>query len=240
MTIIETRRYEMLARVREFGEAHRDQFPEGSAGGEAFAAVASAVEKLDTQAVSKVLARGEGSVRKARARAALNDQLTAIGRTAAALAAGTPALGDMFRRRSRQRDHERLLTGRAFAHNAVAFEALFVRHGLPDTFIADLNDCVEALEEAIRYREARRDAQIVARVSIERALSSGLAAVRLLDAIVANLLHDDALETAVWKRARRVEYPHRKKRAAPPEPARVVTAGFSRPGGVRTAGGITS
>ena len=43
MTTIETRPYEMLVRVRDFGEAHRDRFPASSVAGQAFATVGEAV-----------------------------------------------------------------------------------------------------------------------------------------------------------------------------------------------------
>jgi hypothetical protein len=42
---------------------------------------------------------------------------------------------------------------------------------------------------------------------MEAALESVMEAVRKLDVIVANRLHDDAVTMAVWKRARRVGYP---------------------------------
>jgi diaminopimelate epimerase len=43
--------------------------------------------------------------------------------------------------------------------------------------------------------------------SIEAALESAMEAVRKLDVIVANRLHDDAVTMAVWERERRVGYP---------------------------------
>jgi hypothetical protein len=53
----------LLARVRDFGEAHKDLFPESSDGGQAFAIVSAAVAKLLVYARSKVSttgATGEG------------------------------------------------------------------------------------------------------------------------------------------------------------------------------------
>ena len=54
MTNKETRRYEMLVRVRDFGEAHRDLFAKSTPGGEAFAAVADAVRQLSDHAVVRL------------------------------------------------------------------------------------------------------------------------------------------------------------------------------------------
>ncbi len=240
MTTNEARRYEMLARVREFGEAHRDRFPEGSAGGDAFAAVATAVQQLSAHAVSKLLTATEGRMRKRRAREELNDQLEAIARTARVLAAATPGLGETLQLRKKQTDSAFLATGRAFAQHAPAFESQFVRHGLPETFIADLNYCVETFAQAIRHREVGREGQTAARASIAAALSAGMAATRTLDVVVANQLHDEPVVMAVWKHDRRIEYPPRGKKAAPAEPTPAPPAEPTKPGGVGSDAGIGS
>ena len=64
----------MLVRVREFGEAHRDRFPESSVAGQAFTAVETAVQQLGAQAVSKLSAGRAGRGVKAIARVALIDR----------------------------------------------------------------------------------------------------------------------------------------------------------------------
>ena len=68
MTSMETKRYEMLDRVREFGDAHADLFPESSRAREQFAAVGAAVKELSAYAVKKMSAAHEGSRQKAAAR----------------------------------------------------------------------------------------------------------------------------------------------------------------------------
>lgn len=60
MTANETRRHEMFIRIREFGITHRDRFPAETVGGQAFAAVDSAITELDAQAVLQLRARQEG------------------------------------------------------------------------------------------------------------------------------------------------------------------------------------
>ena len=64
MTRMEMRRYGMLGRVRDFGQAHRDLFPESSVGGQAFATVAAAVAELSDHAVAKMSSRARGFARK--------------------------------------------------------------------------------------------------------------------------------------------------------------------------------
>jgi hypothetical protein len=58
MNTIETRRYEMLVKVRDFGRAHGDLFPTSSPGGKAFAAVEAAVTELGRHAVMKMSSQG--------------------------------------------------------------------------------------------------------------------------------------------------------------------------------------
>ena len=70
MTSMETKRYEMLDRVREFGDAHADRFPASSLAREQFAAVAVAVKELSAYAVKKMSAAHEGSRQKTAARPA--------------------------------------------------------------------------------------------------------------------------------------------------------------------------
>ena len=52
MRTIEKRQYKMLTRVRDFGNTHRDLFPESSPGGQQFGVVAEAVKELSEQAMA--------------------------------------------------------------------------------------------------------------------------------------------------------------------------------------------
>ena len=159
MTASDTRRYEMLVRVREFGVSHQDRFPESSVGGQAFAAVAAAVTELSQQAVSRLMAQKEGQSSQAQAKIALEEQLDAIQRTAQVLAVDNPALLERFERRRRQGNQALLTTARAFASNAEPFTALFVAHGLPDAFLADLKAVIGGIcsRHASALRRTSRD-----------------------------------------------------------------------------------
>ena len=119
-------------------------------------------------------------------------------------------------------DQTLLATGRKFARDAEAFSSQFVAHGMPVTFLADLNGLVNDFETALRDRGQGREARRAARASTKATLASGIAAVRSLNAIVTNHLRDDAVTRAVWDRDRRIVYP---KRADPaPEPAPAAAA----------------
>jgi hypothetical protein len=130
MTRMEMRRYGMLGRVRDFGQAHRDLFPESSVGGQAFATVAAAVAELSEHAVAKLSSAREGIRAKTEARHGLIDRLEAIARTARAIAVDRPGFDDSFRL-PRQHSDEALVTiARVFIQDAEATKDQFVAHGL--------------------------------------------------------------------------------------------------------------
>jgi hypothetical protein len=218
----------MFVRVKDFGEAHRDLFPESTVGGQAFATVGAVVAQLSAHVVSKMSSAREGQRAKPMARDALVERLETIGRTARAIAAETPGFDDPFRMPRRQTDETLLMAGRVFVEDAEVGRSRFIGHGLPETFVADLSGLVEKFEQAIRSREAGRSARAVAQAGIGAALLSGLAAVRQLDVIVANQLAGDSAALAGWERDRRVGYPNRGRNvAAAPTPAPAAPASTS-------------
>ena len=225
MTAIEVRRYEMLVRVHEFGQAHSDWFPPSSVGAESLATVAAAVAQLREQAISHQVAGRDGRHRTMRARKALLARLTAIAKTASVLAEDTPGLDEPFHYTKKQRDQALITTARAFAQEAAAFEARFVAHGMPATFVAELNAEIEALAQAIRHAELGRRSRVATRASMAAAVESGSAAVRKLEVVIANARRDDPATMADWERSRRVDLPRRSRRVvtAAPTPATPVT-----------------
>src|ERR1700757_2344507 len=114
MTNKETRRYEMLVRVRDFGEAHRDLFPKSTPGGEAFGAVAEAVRQMTDHAVVKLSTAQEGKAARTDARAMLLDQLTAIAGTARPVASKMPGFNNVFRLPTWKGDRGLMTAGRMF------------------------------------------------------------------------------------------------------------------------------
>jgi hypothetical protein len=230
MNRIEIRQYEMLVRVRDFGAARVDLFPTASLAGQQFAGVDAAVTQLREHAVSQMSSRPQRAGTQPTARRALLDALETISRTATAIKAADPAFDNKFHLPRRQPSQALLATGRSFAREAAPVAELFVAHEMPKTFIADLNGLVEALEMAMRAREARKDARTAARVHFKTTLASGLAAVHQLDVLIPNRLKDDPVTLAVWERDRRIEYPARgKDPATSPVAATVVSTPADNP-----------
>ena len=232
MNGVDTRRYEMLVRVRDFGVTYAERFPSPSIGGQAFAAVQAAVDHLSEHAASLLSGRGsarEGTTSKAVAREALRDDLDAITRTARAMALDTPGVDDKFRPPRGTGDQTLLNAARAFARDAGPLVTQFVAHDMPEDFMEDLDKDIKEFEAAIRDRETGKDMNVAARASIESSMEAGLDAVRRLDAVVPNRLRDDAAAVAVWERARRIEYRSSRAKAETPvtpesEPEKAVTA----------------
>ncbi|MEQ1757302.1 MAG: hypothetical protein ABL986_03215 [Vicinamibacterales bacterium] len=213
----ETRKYESLLRIRAFGDTYRDLFPPDSVGGQEFDNVRKAVRELDEQAATPAsTSRSAGAWRLARK--PLVEQLKRIRQSARAIAEDTPGFADPFEIPNPRTDQRLLATARVFVREAEQTKSRFVAFRMPDTFIDSLKEATVAFEQAISGVKAERDAQTAARVGVEAALSSGLTAVRKLDAIVANTLRDDPKALAIWEQDRQVINPRRARRAAAEPP----------------------
>jgi hypothetical protein len=231
MNAFERRQYEMLVRVRDFGDSYGHLFPTSSVARENFAAVAAAIKELDAldvhQLSASAAARGH---RKELARQALLARMQAIGLTARVLRQDPPGLEQQFQVPAQATDRILLTAGRQFARDADAFTSQFIAHGMPVTFLAELNALVDAFDAALRDRGLGREAHRAARVSRKAALSSAIAAVRSLNAIVTNHLAGDSVTRTVWNRERQIAYP--KPTEKPPAPA---PAAPEPPAGTRAA-----
>lgn len=221
MTTMETRRYETLVRVHEFGQRNRERFPESSVGGMRFAAVAIAVRQLGEYAALDQSAARDVRRRRMLAREALVAEIDAIRRTARVLAVATPGLDERFPRPHTSSDRALIALGEMVGREAAAELERFVAHGLPPTFVDDLHARVEAFTHAIRHRESRRSSQAIARATIRDALAAGWTALRELEVIVANQLRKEPALLTAWDTCRRLEYPRRPRagRVPPPDPA---------------------
>ena len=239
MKTIETRRYEMLVRIRDFGNAREDLFPESSLAAKHFATVDAAVKKLSGHAAVKMSAAREGKSNKATAREALIESLETISRTARAMAEDTPGLEDKFYLPDPRTDQALLTAGRVFGSDAGPFRDTFIAHAMPKTFVDDLHALVDGFEQAIHDREAGKDDHAAARANMEAVMSSGTAAVYKLDAIIANQLRDDPGAMAAWRRDRQVGYRRSRKVVAGADPTNATPAqAAAAPAAAKQAAGV--
>jgi hypothetical protein len=216
MNVHETRRYQMLKRVREFGVAYAEAFAPIEAAGRLFSAVDAAIAGVDDHAAAQRAGRRgarEHTAATAAARKALLTRLHAVRRTARVLALDESGVGTGFVMPKDPPDLMLIATARSFASAAEPFESAFISLALPATFIADLRAAMDAFEAMRRTDSTAVAARIRARLGIETAAAAGFAAVRRLDAIVPNHLRDNATAIAAWRLARHVERsPRRHKR----------------------------
>lgn len=217
----ERRRYEMFLRVREFIQSRAAQFPPTTLAGELFTRLNAVIDEMDAHTRAQSSSQSatlESSTSKAAARDELRRDLEAISRTARAMALTTPGLEDKFRYPRSISDQELLATARAFAADAVPLQAEFLRRGLPDDFLADLNNDIEEFEGVINLKIQKREAQVAATAAIDSTLDSGLNVVRELDAIMRNQLANDSASLAAWMSASHTERSPRRAPDAPPPP----------------------
>ncbi len=224
MNVKDTRRYEMLVRVRDFGTAYGHLFPQSSVGRQKFDEVNKAIEEVEAHALTRMTESAPATAnQKAKARKALGDGLLAISQTATVLAREVPALDGRFEMPRITSDQATLIAGRKFARDVEPFKSHFIAHGMATTFVADFEALVDGFERALRARGMGRDERVAASAGIKTAIASGVDAVRALDVIVSNYLHQDQTISAVWGRDRRIVYPGSTSSRTTPEPATPAT-----------------
>ncbi len=212
MTRRERIRYEMFQRVRDFGTAHRDVFPNGSAGAQAFAKVAEAVAAFETHLDAKSTTAAQSRQTKTTARNALKARMRGVIRTSRGVARVAADGRKALRMPVRRSDIALLTAARACVKAAKPIEVDCMHLGLPATFLADLRDAIDDYERVIRDRRTHRDAAAAAQKGITAAIADGFAAIRTLDIVVTNAVEKDPERFAAWRRDRRLVGDTRKKR----------------------------
>ena len=205
MTKRQSRQYEMLVRVRNFGDAHTAQFPDGSEGRTAFAAVTAAVAQIDAFMAARLTARRLSQQEKRAARLALAARIGAIARSAQVMAKTVPGADAKFPRPTRKSDVAVLQSGRLFLQESEPVKDAFIRCGLPATFVEDLQQAVARFEQAINGRNAGKTGAVVSQKGIRSAITKAVDTVQSLDVLVANVLGHDENVMNAWKRDRHVE-----------------------------------
>jgi hypothetical protein len=200
----EVRRLEMLISVRMFVQKYKDAFPPDSRGAELLALLDDIITRLEAHATAQTSGKStgkEGTKLRAAARAALQDQLEAISRTARVIALSIPGLEDKFRLPRNVGDQALLAIARSFAQDAEPLKKEFTRRGLSENFLADLEASITALETAIDHKAQNRGTHVAATAAIDETTEAGINAVRELDVIVSNVFRRDPVVLAEWTSA---------------------------------------
>jgi hypothetical protein len=208
MNVKHTRRFEMLSRVRDFGNTYGHKVARVSAASEAFASVRAAIDEAQAVDIEKMSAT---ATRRADRKRAARKRIVAVLGRCCRLARLLRARGQdvpPFERPASRSDHGWLMAGRQFAHNAGALADEFAGHGLAPAYITRVADEFEA---AIRGRSNGIADFTEAHVRMQSLLRSAHLDVRRLDVIIGVAFAGDPVIQAVWKQARREE-PRRDRR----------------------------
>jgi hypothetical protein len=219
MNEVETRKYEMLARVRDFGVRNASAFPAGAFAADLFAQVGTVIDRLSSHSVAQAAGGGaarEGAANRRLARKTLRDDLEAMGRTARIISVRLPNVGEKFRLPITERDQALLDSARAFAADARPLAAEFALHEMSATFFAKLDADIAEFEQSLAEQRGGREARIAATAAIGATLASGLRSVRQLDTVIRNKFAGDSVTLMAWASARRVQRTSRSQRVQPP------------------------
>jgi hypothetical protein len=202
MTGTQRRQFEMLLRVRDFGNTHRDVLSTSALAQQLFAAVGTTIDDLTTADRNKMSASaGARADRKAQARRALVELLQKAAQLSRVLRAEGHAVPPCDLPASES--NQALLTaGRRLAVDAASFPAEFGGHGMSADLVTEVT---AAFERAVAEQGTRRAEHIAARARIQALLQAGVRHVRRLDVIVATELAHDTVARTVWAQAQRLQ-----------------------------------
>ena len=185
-----------------YGDKYAADFSATSIGGKQFALVKAAVTAtagLGATQVSGGEASHAGVLDEVALRLKLHDDLLSISKAAHSLVLlGIAGLDGKFHMPRHDGDQELLNTARAFAADAVAFQAQFVSLNLEDTFIADLNQDIGDFETAIKAKGSGGGKKGVATFGIGKTIHDAGIALHVLNTIVPNTCANDPAKLAEW------------------------------------------
>lgn len=220
MNDLEKRTLDMFKCVRDLDAAHRDLFAAGSLARELFDTVGEVVKELEGFASAEAAGRGaarQGTVSKGAAKAAIIEDLGILRRTARSMSGVMPGIEEKFSVPHRQDGQELINTARSALAAAEPIRAEFLRREVPEQVFNDLAANIAAYEAAHTDRNTAREESLTAAASIDAAIERGMEAVRQLDPIVRNKLHNNDPLRAAWVSAKRIQRgPRRNNTNAPP------------------------
>ena len=207
-----------------FGIENAADFPPTSIGGQQFALVHAAVPQAGTLGAAQVSGgeqKDSGVLAKVAGRFHLRQDLLAITDAVHSLVLmGTAELDGKFHMPRSGGDQALLNSARAFAADAVAFQAQFVSLGLSSDFITRLGTDISDFELAIKVKGTGKGAQAAATGGLEDTAHKAAIALHVLNTIVKNTYKNNPAKLAEWATASHVEKHTPAKRAKPaPAPA---------------------
>ena len=212
-----------LKNVDAFGIKYAADYPAAGLGGQQFALVHAAVTStanLGAAQVSGTEQTHSAVLGKVAGRFHLHDDMIGITTAGHSLALlGTAGLAGKFLMPHNNGDQALLNSARAFAADAVAFQAQFVSLGLAAGFIANLNADITAFEATVKAKGSGLGAQAGATGGLEDTAHQAAVALHVLNTIVRNTCKNDPAKLAEWATASHVEKHTPVPNAKPAPPA---------------------
>jgi hypothetical protein len=208
MNDLEKRYLDRFKRVRDFDTAHAGLFLAGSLAREHFSAIGGVVTDLESFGSAEASGRNgarQGTVSKAVAKAAILKGFGMLRRTSRSMTGVMSGIEELFIIPHGQDGQELINTVRAALVTAENLKFEFLRREVPESLFTDLPESISAYEAALSNRNAGKDERLLAAGSIDAAIERGNEALRQLDPIVRNKLHNNPALLAVWLSAKRLE-----------------------------------
>jgi hypothetical protein len=215
------RRFERLARSRDFGTPRSASFPANSVGGKALTNISNRlaeIESLDAARSTHQRTAEQGTGGRRAARAALRKLVGAISDTSETIALDFPEFKDKFSRPHKNVNDQNLLsTARSFLAEATPVKARFIEYNMPDTFLDTLSTLISNFEESISQQNVGAGGSSANNAAIDAALKAAELDLERLDTAVRNQFANDPATLAAWETARHLQSgPKKLKTPTPP------------------------
>jgi len=166
------------------------------------------VEVLATQEQSGYLASTAATASKDEEHDGIQAELVLLARIARGVAGEKPELPQRFRLARANINHPTFLaTTRALVEQATAYKDVFIRDGMPATFIEDLTARIARYEAAHAAQDSATALHVAARVELREVLRQINLMVKRLDGINRLRFRKNPEQLALWARAKVLNWP---------------------------------
>lgn len=208
MTDDEVKRYDCGMGMSEFANSNTSLFPARSVQEEQIAVIDTELAYLNTQGGKQAGGFAESSQQyqvKDTARENLREAMSSISSTSKSMIYQFDGIVDKFRMPRGSRDADLLNGGRAFATEALPYEADFIRYQMPATFIADLNAKITAFENSYGPTIDATSEHVEATAEIGASIRRIMVARRILIGVMKNVLSSSTGKYTAWISASHIE-----------------------------------
>lgn len=219
MKDIERRRLDMFKRVRTFANSYRDKFSPTSLAISTVTSLEGVIGELEQTAALKTSTTNvsqQKTTNKSMIKDSIREVLEMISRTARVMAFDDAGFEQKFRLPKDLSEQQLLDTARAFLEDAIPLAAKFRDYEVPETFLDDLKEDIEAFEKVLAERQDVVLQRIESNASIDNLIDRGMKEVRIFDAIINNKFRDDVGILTAWTNAKHIERVGKKEKPDTP------------------------